>query len=382
MSLDLKQYPILFVDDEAPIRKTLPYAIEDRFTVLTAPSGEQALKVLGRRPVSILLTDQRMPGMSGVELCRRAKELQPDLVTMLITAYADLKEAIAAINRGQVSAYIEKPWDDDELTGVLETSIHAIHSVRTARDLGIQMLRAGPEYVKLTVLEQIAHEVLHPVFVSRIHHQEMIPAVEKALGMLDGAEMPALRDLFSKVLEHQRGSFTALEIIKDIAARHRPRGRPVPVEVCDVVEVVENVVRFARPEIERSCKVEVIIKASPTVRMERSALARIILNLLLNAAQAMADKADGKVMVEVDALGKTVILRVRDNGPGIAPENINRVLEPYFTTRSDGSGLGLTIVRDLVEQADGTVRAMSPPRQGATFEVRLPLAMPETPADE
>lgn len=137
MPIDFKRYPILFVDDEAPVRKTLRYALEDRFSVITESSGERALAALRRKRVSVLLTDHRMPGMTGVELCVQAHELRPHLVTMIVTAYADIGAAIDAIKRGQVSAYIPKPWIDEHLVAALGALITRLDEARTARELGI-----------------------------------------------------------------------------------------------------------------------------------------------------------------------------------------------------------------------------------------------------
>jgi signal transduction histidine kinase len=107
----------------------------------------------------------------------------------------------------------------------------------------------------------------------------------------------------------------------------------------------------------------------------------VVLNLLLNAVQAMAERRDGKITVEITRVEQLAILRVRDTGPGIATEIASRVFDAYFTTRPDASGLGLSIVRDLVEQAGGTVMALEPgaQRRGASFEVRLPIVDPERP---
>src|SRR5689334_24482036 len=105
MPVEHKLYPVLFVDDEPQNLVVFRYAMEDHFTVLTAQSGAEALQLLQRHQIAVLLADQRMPAMSGVELCARARELQPDAVRIIITAYADIHAAIDAINQGQVSRY-------------------------------------------------------------------------------------------------------------------------------------------------------------------------------------------------------------------------------------------------------------------------------------
>src|SRR5688572_7546072 len=115
MAVEYKLYPILFVDDEPQNLVVFRYAMEEHFTVLTAPSGPAALQILQQQQVAVLLADQRMPEMTGVELCAAAREMQPEAVRIIITAYADIHAAIDAINKGAVSRYLVKPWRNEEL---------------------------------------------------------------------------------------------------------------------------------------------------------------------------------------------------------------------------------------------------------------------------
>src|SRR5688500_14015445 len=103
MAVEYKLYPILFVDDEPQNLVVFRYAMEESFTVLTAQTGVEALQIMQRQQIAVLLADQRMPEMNGVELCARAREVQPEAVRIIITAYADIHAAIDAINKGQVS---------------------------------------------------------------------------------------------------------------------------------------------------------------------------------------------------------------------------------------------------------------------------------------
>src|SRR5687767_10291527 len=121
-----RDYPILYVDDEPQNLLTLRYALDDEFTVLTASTGAEAMQVLEQRSIAVLLCDQRMPGMTGVEVCRRARDLRPDVVRIIVTAYADLQAAVDAINQGQVARYVTKPWRNDELIELLRATIDLV----------------------------------------------------------------------------------------------------------------------------------------------------------------------------------------------------------------------------------------------------------------
>ncbi|MBJ6727154.1 HD domain-containing phosphohydrolase [Geomesophilobacter sediminis] len=117
---------ILLVDDEENILRSITRLLieEDAVTVETALSGEEALKLLDQyRDVAVILSDQRMPGMSGAEFLQQAREAAPDAVRMVLTGYADVATTIDAINKGGASRYITKPWDDEMLLRTLQEGV-------------------------------------------------------------------------------------------------------------------------------------------------------------------------------------------------------------------------------------------------------------------
>ena len=140
---DYRAFPVLYVDDEPQNLLTFRYALEDRFSVLTAESGSQALDVLSKQEVAVLVCDQRMPGMSGVEVCARARDLRPDVARIIMTAYADLQAAVDAINQGHVFRYLTKPWRADELTSVLDQAVDLVRMRRTIAGLQARVLRGA-----------------------------------------------------------------------------------------------------------------------------------------------------------------------------------------------------------------------------------------------
>ncbi len=123
MTLDLKEYPVLVVDDEEDNLVAFDLNFADDFTLRTASSGAQALEILAKEPVAVLVVDQRMPGMTGTELLARAAEVAPDAIGILLTAYRDIDVIIAALHSGRVYRYLQKPWDPREVEVVLRQAI-------------------------------------------------------------------------------------------------------------------------------------------------------------------------------------------------------------------------------------------------------------------
>src|SRR5256885_4596175 len=139
MSLDVKRYPILVADDEQDNLDAFRFNFRKAFDIVIASGGAEALQVLEDKEVAVVVTDQRMPRMTGVELLREVRVRQPDAVGIILTAFTDVDVLIEAINLGQVYRYITKPWDAKEVRGVLQYGIERFHLQRENRRLAAQL---------------------------------------------------------------------------------------------------------------------------------------------------------------------------------------------------------------------------------------------------
>ncbi|HEY4241879.1 MAG TPA: sigma-54 dependent transcriptional regulator [Kofleriaceae bacterium] len=139
MTLDVKRYPILVVDDEQDNLDAFRFNFRKTFDILTAGGGAEALQILSEREVAVVVTDQRMPKMTGVELLREVRERQPEAVGIILTAFTDVDVLVEAINLGQVYRYITKPWDAKEVRGVLQYAIERYHLQRENKRLAAQL---------------------------------------------------------------------------------------------------------------------------------------------------------------------------------------------------------------------------------------------------
>ncbi|HEX8921635.1 MAG TPA: response regulator, partial [Pyrinomonadaceae bacterium] len=108
-------YKIMIVDDEPANLRLLERLFRRDHNVVTAGSGEEALRLLEQHDVALLITDQRMPGMTGIELLKRTAAFRPHTVRIILTGYTDVTALVEAINCGQVYKYVTKPWSNDEL---------------------------------------------------------------------------------------------------------------------------------------------------------------------------------------------------------------------------------------------------------------------------
>lgn len=375
MSLDYRSYPVLYVDDEPGNLVTFRYAMEGSFSVHTASGGEEALALMQQERFAVLLADQRMPGMSGSELCQRARAEHPDTVRIIVTAYADLHAAIDAINRGEVSRYLTKPWDNRELEDVLRTAIELVHIHQTVQEMEIRLLRTGQSRVTVAMRDEIAHELASPLTALHMNIADAAEQVEVALRSKDLEESKRTLEGSFQAL---RDGLAAVEQLTRFTARLRSGDDPVdPLMVsCDVVRVVDSTIRILRSEVEKTADLTVTCDDASFAAIDPSVLGQVILNLVLNAAQAIGSGAQGRaaISVTVGRDASKVRLTVADTGPGIPTQQLEEIFRPYFTTKPDGTGVGLSIVRELVDRAGGQISVESEPGRGTAFAVTLPIA--------
>lgn len=141
---------ILFVDDERNILGSLQRVFrKEGYGILVAESGECGLDLLRHNNVAVVVSDQRMPGMGGVEFLKKVRESQPDTIRMMLTGQADMAEIAGAINQGEVYRYITKPWDDDELRVIVKAAVERYNLVAENRRLQAETMRQNAELYDL-----------------------------------------------------------------------------------------------------------------------------------------------------------------------------------------------------------------------------------------
>src|SRR5688572_16950163 len=148
---------VLYVDDERANRVVFEQSLGDEFDVMCVGDAASALAVMGQREVAVLVTDMRMPEMTGEELLRIAKERHPRTIRMVITAYSDIDPILRAINEGLVARYIIKPWERNELVQILRWACEAYAFTHDSAELHHRLLQTE----KLATLGNIAGALVH-----------------------------------------------------------------------------------------------------------------------------------------------------------------------------------------------------------------------------
>ena len=154
------KYKILIVDDESANLRALERLFRHDYTVLTAESAEEALTLLTHHDFALMISDQRMPKMSGIELVQRTVKLRPHMVRILLTGYSDISVLIEAINCGHVYKFVTKPWNNDDLVLTVTRAIEHYQNIRARHSLEMMNNRLRARLDEISQLAALDDEVL------------------------------------------------------------------------------------------------------------------------------------------------------------------------------------------------------------------------------
>jgi len=152
----LPRYPVLIVDDEPDILDVFALNYDRDFDLRTARSGQEALAVLDHEPIAVLVTDQRMPVMTGIELIGRARAVRPDVVPIVLTGYTDVEALVAAVNLNCIRRYVAKPFDVAEMREAIRQALEAYHLARENVRLAAENVRLVADLAHAN--ERLGHE--------------------------------------------------------------------------------------------------------------------------------------------------------------------------------------------------------------------------------
>ncbi len=365
---------VLVVDDEATMRAVVGRALsrftvqlpdvegEVRFAVEEAASAEEGLARIEARPPDILLLDHQLPGMSGVELLSLLSERRVELLTVMMTAYATLENAVVATKRGAYD-FLAKPFTPEELRAVVgKTTRHLLLARETRR------LAHEKRQVRFQLLSVIVHELKAPLaaidgylYIIRDRTAGDDPAVyEQAINRCL-VRTEGMRKLILGLLD-----LTHLES----GQKHRELVR------LELAETARTAIEAVQAEARaRAITVELAAPAPVPITADRSEMESILTNLLTNAVKYNRD--GGRVEVRLGAAAGRARIEVADTGIGLTPEDCGRLFHELVRiknarTRSiEGSGLGLSLVRRLARLYGGDCTVHSAPDVGSTFTVEL-----------
>lgn len=372
---------ILFVDDERPNLAVFAAMCGDDFPVLTASSAAEALELMRQHEVGVVLSDQRMPDTTGVQLLEQIRSEFPDTVRMLVTAYADLGATIEAINRGHVRRYIRKPWDPEEVKTHLAEALALYKTQLETHAVERRLLETERVYGLGVIASSLAAELREPAATAARQIQEARDLLRVGLDSTPpgtGGESRSLRARMAGADDALVDAVGAVDAMMSLV-----RGIELPTHsreenVVDLRDVVRLILRILRAELREVGDVKIDIAQVPDVRGSSVNLGQVVINLLVNAVRAVADKPkrERSIAVRLSADGSAVHLEVEDNRDDPVSSDPEASFDPFAKReRFVGTALGLAISKRIAEEVGGRIDAETRSPKRTLFRLTVPVAL-------
>ncbi len=370
---------ILIVDDERPNLTVLRNFLESGYRVHEAQSGREALEIAAAVELDVVIADQRMPEMSGVELLEELRHLKPDVAGIVLTGFTDPPALISAINRARVFRFLKKPWQPDDILEAVRQASEHVYQTRAIQRLVALLARRTQELDdSLGQVKNAQRQLLH---MERLGTMGRLAAgvihdlrnLMVSLGSIEGVLQQ--RQVAADVLETVHvGMQGVTNLIQTLEAMHQyARGGTLLLEkqLLPPLTVIKDAVAIARMDLNyRMHKVELIVPDGlPCVMGDRQKLTQVLVNLVRNALQATAQWR--RVAIGASRVNGHVVFSVEDEGPGVPREMRDSLFQPFATGKVDGMGMGLYMSKLIIDSHQGEIILLDRPEGGSRFEVRL-----------
>ena len=416
-----RKYTLLVVDDEEGVRQTLKFIFKDDYSMLLAETGSQAIELAQANRVDVVISDIQLGGMSGIELLGKLKAIDSEIEVIMLTAHATSETERQAL-RYQANDYLDKPFDVSVLTETVKKAIKRREKRREELESKLKAME-DEMHVKMHVMSVKLLEVQ-----TQLQSKEFQAEVTKSRGEIYASIIHDINGPLTiisgfiqlinvRIADVNRVEGEDLEMVKD-------RLKRMTRQVTNCIEISQRYLSFMRQRSMEFCEVRVnqvltdleeLLRAQPgssghelmvktlpkdvTLQINGTDLIQILLNLAINGFQcseaphrvkvwgdifpdgspmaSIAESSSTDVVLNREGFkpsGSVLLLTVQDTGPGIPPEIISKIFEPYFSTKSpgQGTGLGLSIVHRLLKEANGLLHLHSAAGEGTTFHLYFP----------
>jgi len=363
----MEQGAIYCVDDDMDILVLYQVILSGAgHEVTKISSGDKALEVIYQKQPDLIILDERMNDLSGMEICARIRsDKSLGYIPIIMVTGVDSREGkIRSLEEG-IDDYILKPFDHEELLAKVQVMLRIKRLYGELLQIRQDLLKAE----KLAAIGQLAaamaHEIRNPLSIIGASVQFLQSKLEP-----NDERREVMDIILRKISEIDSTIRELLAVARPLKLKHEP---------VDVNESVQELVGF----IKEKCLVQkvgldlVLSQGLAHMYGDKEHLQRALLNIFINAINSMPQGGTLTVTTAAKPGNEGVSIGIADTGEGISPDDLPHVFEPFFSRRPGGSGLGLFVVKTIVDELKGTIEVESIPKQGTRFTLLFPLPKSE-----
>lgn len=404
-----EKYTILYVDDEEFNLNSFKAIFRRDFNIITASSGKMAVEMLKTNPVHLIITDQRMPDMTGVEFLEIIADDYMFVRRVIITGFSDLEAIIRAINTGNIYRYISKPWDVNDLKITISNAINAYITDTKNRNLTIELQRQIIQIEELheeqarlqeAHYKQKAEKLLLEVEANKLKEiQKMreeissmiVHDLKNPLGLVLGyakmskeqfdTESPNLTTLKTYFAAIENAGNSMLILTMNLLDVYRlESGSPnLKISVSTLDDIVQSLLEKVSYGLTKK-RIQFINSCDglQKVSCDKEMIVRVLVNLVTNAIKFTP--VDKRIFMSCSSSEETIKISIRDEGAGIPPDRLEFLFKRFSQVQVvddvqgiKSTGIGLTFVKYAVEAHNGRVWVESGEGVGSTFGFEIPI---------
>ncbi len=360
-----KKFKILIIDDEEVVLDSCTLILAGgNYQLATAKNGNLGLELTKEFQPDLVYVDLKMPGISGLEVLERIRELDPNIVTIVITGYATVSSAVEAMKNGAYD-FLPKPFTPDEFRLITQRGLD-----RRKLVLETIALRREKEMLRENFAAIVSHELKAPLGVV----QQNLYGLEYELeDRLTEEQKEKIGQMKSKINDLINLIHTWLRVISVDVKKLQENFKPtlIPIVISKAVEIVQP--QAIRKNIEIVPSVQEPLNF---VNGDEGTLVEVVVNILGNGIKF--SREGSRILIKAEEKNKVLAITVSDSGIGISKEDLPYIFEDFYTGDTGqivekSSGLGLAISKRIVEAHNGSISVESELGKGSTFTVCLPV---------
>jgi two-component system sensor histidine kinase/response regulator len=350
---------VLYVDDEENNLISFHAYFRKQYQVFTVTSPMEAFELLKDIEMHIIVTDQKMPVMTGTEFLEKTIPIYPDSIRLLITGQADLDSVIEAINRGQVNKYVQKPWDWDKLKLILENCADLYNGRVEMKLKNIELQKTNDELNRF--IYSASHDLRSPLM--------------SILGIVQLAKMEENTNLeYFQIIEN---SVLKLDkYIRNIIDYYQNSRSDEAAEDIDFKELLNDVLDMLKNQ-DQVIKFDTEVIQNGKFICDTFRLRVILSNVISNAIKYKNPAREQHIVsVKITTNEECANIVISDNGIGIHSDHIDNIFKMFYraqiTNNKQGSGIGLFIVKESLDKIGGSISVNSTINEGTSFHIVIP----------
>ncbi len=355
---------VLYVDDETNNLLAFQAGFRRHYEIFTATTVAEGLGILNDNDIQVVIADQRMPKITGVEFFGIVRKAHPNPMRILMTGYSDIEAIVDAINTGEIFRYIKKPWDEVELQNAIQNAYEVYSTRQELKNKVHELERANDELNRFVY--STSHDLRAPLanilgILNLAKLQQPLEDPHNYYGMIESC-VNKMDVFIHKIIEYYKG--IRVDNVNEV------------IDFSSVLNESILLCNMQNPQI----VFDVHVNQAIEFRSDGFRLSLILNNLISNAIKYQRqDEENPKVKISVAVSGKEAVILIEDNGVGIIDDHLNKIFQIFFrsTDYRNGLGIGLYIVKEALTRIGGDITVKSDFGKGTRFTLKVPNHAPK-----